>query len=286
DPLVARFVFQFAPANLALSNNSVAENTSVGTVVGNLAATDLNVGDSLSYTLANSAGGRFAINSASGQARVVVNGLLDHETGASHEVVVRATDSTGLFTEQSFLINVTNVVYEPTVFDVQKGQVQRSFVRYIDLHFQDTTLSSLAQLTSAGRVQLAFLGMQGTGNTLIPLAARLTTLMGAAGTGQLALDMGAQGIGGNRNSTAGNGYYRLRLDLDGDGSFETTRTFFRLLGDLNGDRSVTEADRSLLASLGGIYDPERDVNGDGVVDARDRLLIRTGAWLPPLSIDD
>ncbi|MFM7163147.1 MAG: dockerin type I domain-containing protein, partial [Planctomycetaceae bacterium] len=83
-----------------------------------------------------------------------------------------------------------------------------------------------------------------------------------------------------------NGYYRLRLDLDGDGSFETTRTFFRLLGDLNGDRSVTEADRSLLASLGGIYDPERDVNGDGVVDARDRLLIRTGVWLPPLSIDD
>jgi hypothetical protein len=110
--------------------------------------------------------------------------------------------------------------------------------------------------------------------------------MVSGATGKLALDMGSQGIGGNRNSSTGDGYYRLRVDLDGDGSFETTRTFFRLLGDLNGDRAVNTADRNLLSSLGGVYNPERDVNGDGVVDSRDRLLIRNGILLPSLTIDD
>ena len=68
--------------------------------------------------------------------------------------------------------------------------------------------------------------------------------------------------------------------------FETQRTFFRLLGDLTGDRSVTSVDRDLLATLGGPYDPNRDVNGDGVVDSRDRLLIKTGVSLPFLATDD
>ncbi|MFN6108468.1 MAG: dockerin type I domain-containing protein [Planctomycetaceae bacterium] len=35
-----------------------------------------------------------------------------------------------------------------------------------------------------------------------------------------------------------------------------------------------------------MYNPERDVNGDGVVDSRDRLLIRNGILLPSLTIDD
>ena len=121
---------------------------------------------------------------------------------------------------------------------------------------------------------------------MLPLAGRLSTSVEGGGAGRLLLDMGMQGVGGNRNGTAGNGYYRLSLDLDGDTVFETQRTFFRLLGDLTGDRSVTNADRALLATLGGPYDPNRDVNGDGVVDSRDRLLIKTGVSLPFLATDD
>ena len=286
DPLLSRFVFQFAPTNLDLTAKSVIENSLLGTTVGTISASDLNIGDTLTYTLPDSAGGRFVLSTTSGVTRLLVNGSLDYETAASHSIVIRATDSTGRFVEQNFTISVTNLVYEPTSFDVQRGQIQRSFVRYADLFFQDTTASSLAQLVTGGRVQLSFMGAQGTGNTLISLAGRLSSSMIAGGNGKLALDMGLQGIGGNRNSSKGDGYYRLRLDLDGDGTFETTRTFFRLLGDLNGDRAVTTADRDLLAPLTGPYNPERDVNGDGVVDARDRLLIRTGILLPWLAIDD
>jgi len=74
--------------------------------------------------------------------------------------------------------------------------------------------------------------------------------------------------------------------LDSNGSFETQRTFHRLLGDLTGDRAVTSSDRDLLNTLGGLYDPNRDVNGDGVVDARDRVLIKPGLSLPLLATDD
>ena len=54
---------------------------------------------------------------------------------------------------------------------------------------------------------------------------------------ELLLDFGAAGIGGNRNTTAGDGYYQLSIDLDGDGTFETVEHFYRLLGDVNGDRA-------------------------------------------------
>lgn len=286
DPVVARFVFQSAPSNLTLSNRVVAENSPVGTVIGTVVASDANPGDSLTYSLTDSAGGRFALVSQGGVTRLVVNGPLNYEQATSQQVTVRATDTYGLFVESTVQIDVTNVVYELSGFDVQRGQIQRSFVRYADLFFQDTTASSLAQLTQPGRVQLSFLGQTGAGAVLLPLAGRLSTSVEGGGAGRLLLDMGMQGVGGNRNGTAGNGYYRLSLDLDGDTVFETQRTFFRLLGDLTGDRSVTNADRALLATLGGPYDPNRDVNGDGVVDSRDRLLIKTGVSLPFLATDD
>jgi len=279
-------VFQFAPSDLSLAGNTVAENSPLGTTVGIVSATDRNVADTVSFTLPDSAGGRFTLVTEDGQTRLIVQGGLDFETAMSHGVTLRATDSTGRFVEQSFTIAVLNQVYEPTTFDVQRGQQQRSFVRYADLSFRDTTASSLSQLVAEGRVQLVYLGFWGTANTPISLSGRLSAVMDAGATGRLALDMGPQGIGGNRNSSTGDGYYRLRLDLDGNGSFETTRTFFRLLGDLNGDRAVTTADRNLLSSLGGPYNPERDVNGDGIVDARDRLLVRNGILLPWLTIDD
>ena len=86
-----------------------------------------------------------------------------------------------------------------------------------------------------------------------------------------------QGIGGNRNSTAGDGYYGLRLDADDNGSFETVRNFYRLLGDTNGDRTVNSTDRNNVnANIGRTrHDLDADVNGDGVVNSTDRNLVNS-----------
>ena len=85
---------------------------------------------------------------------------------------------------------------------------------------------------------------------------------------------GANGLGGNRNSNVGDGYYRLETDLDGNGSFETAKTFYRLLGDTNGDRTVNDADVANIdaAILSWVYVGDCDLNGDGVVNATDRLF--------------
>jgi Ca2+-binding RTX toxin-like protein len=64
------------------------------------------------YSLVNNAGGRFAINSLTGQISAVGNSF-DYETATSHTVVVRAMDSTNLYIDRTFTIAVNNVNEAP-----------------------------------------------------------------------------------------------------------------------------------------------------------------------------
>ena len=66
----------------------------------------------------------------------------------------------------------------------------------------------------------------------------------------LALDFGGGGIGGNRDSSVGGGYYELALDLDSNGTLETVRHFYRLLGDVTGDRWAISADVAAMGPAG------------------------------------
>ena len=81
----------------------------VGTAVGITAsASDADAtNNTITYTLDDDAGGRFAIDSNTGV--VTVNAALDYETATSHNVTVRATSTDGSFATQSFTINVTDV---------------------------------------------------------------------------------------------------------------------------------------------------------------------------------
>ena len=99
-----------APTDLALSANTVAENSANGTVVGQLSAVDPDASDTATYSLVDNAGGRFAINGSN----IVVAGALDYESATSHQVTVRVTDSAGNTYDEVFTINVTNVNEAPT----------------------------------------------------------------------------------------------------------------------------------------------------------------------------
>ena len=63
----------------------------------------------------------------------------------------------------------------------------------------------------------------------------------------------------------GDGYYAIELDLDGDGTFDTDRRFYRILGDVNADRIVDNLDLAAISAEMGRSGPrlEGDVNGDG-----------------------
>lgn len=95
---------------------SSAESTSEepltnGTVLGNFARVDAD-NDTFTFSLADNAGGRFAI-SAAGVLTIANASLLDYETNASHQIVVRVTDAGGLTHDKAFTIAVTNVDEAP-----------------------------------------------------------------------------------------------------------------------------------------------------------------------------
>ena len=162
---------------------------------------------------------------------------------------------------------------------MQQGATERSFIRYLDLTFNLSTsqTSALSQMVASvndgdptnDRIKLIRHGLDGSGGTQVSLANLLQAVDHV-----IEFDFGANGLGGNRNSTAGDGYYELDLDLEGDGSFETVRHFYRLLGDANGDHVVDSNDLSMITAAFGQSGTglEADVNGDGVVNALDRTL--------------
>ena len=97
-----------APTDLSLSASTVAENAANGTVVGTVTGSDVDAGDTKSYTLTNNAGGRFAINRTTGALTVANGTLLNYEAATSHSVTVRVTDRGGLTYDETFTITVTN----------------------------------------------------------------------------------------------------------------------------------------------------------------------------------
>ncbi len=131
---------------------------------------------------------------------------------------------------------------------------------------------SLEDLLAAGRVQVTRMDLNGN-NPSAPLVAPTLSVA----DNRVRLDFGSQGIGGNRNTNAGDGYYRIGVDIDGDGTADSFHHFYRLLGDVNGDRQVNAMDRSLVMSASGSANPERDVNGDGVVNSVDLTLVSRAA---------
>ena len=106
-----------APTDLALSANTVAENAANGTVIGSASTTDPDAGDIHTYQLTDDAGGRFAIDTNTGQITVANSSLLDYESAMIHSVTVRVTDAGGLTYDETFTITVTNMNEAPTGAD-------------------------------------------------------------------------------------------------------------------------------------------------------------------------
>jgi len=253
-----------APIDLVLDQTSVAENMPPGTPVGSLSTTDPDAANTFTYTLVSGVGdvdnADFELNGATLTTKV----RFDYEVKNSYSVRIRSTDQGGLFAEQIFTISVTNVT-ELNGIDVQDGQTQRSFLRTLDVVFDQS--SGLMDLINQNRLQLTRFDLNGQNGSLMSLPTR------AVVGNQIRFDFGSQGIGGNRNSNAGDGYYELAVDMDGDGVFESKKYFHRLLGDVNGDGVVSSIDKSQVLSASGTATAESDVNGDGIVNIFDTSLL-------------
>jgi hypothetical protein len=260
-----------APVNAVISSQSVAELLAPGALVGTLSATDEDAGDSLTWALVSGDGSTDNASFTIVGNQVRTAATFDFETKAAYTIRVEARDSANATVVTIFTISVANVT-ELSSIDVQLGQTQRSFVRYLDMTF-DRSEDIQALLSSPGRFRLRRADLNGN-NFVVHTTPAFTLTAVAPRT--IRIDFGAQGIGGNRNSNVGDGYYELGFDTNGDGSFTSAvdgrKRFYRLLGDVTGDGKVTSADSDAIYRGFGSTNPERDANGDGVVNSNDRTL--------------
>jgi len=102
------------PTDIALSATSVAENASVGTAVGTLSTTDVDAGDTFTYTLVPGTGSTdnalFTIDGSTLKTTTSFN----YELKNSFTVRVRSVDRGGLATKKAFVISVTDVAEPAT----------------------------------------------------------------------------------------------------------------------------------------------------------------------------
>ncbi|MEQ9407094.1 MAG: cadherin domain-containing protein [Fuerstiella sp.] len=90
------------------TTDEISESAANGTTVGltALAADPDGTNNTITYSLDNNAGGRFAINAGTGVVTVANTLLLDYESTASHSITVRAAGSDGSFSTAAFSISV------------------------------------------------------------------------------------------------------------------------------------------------------------------------------------
>ena len=95
---------------------SIAETAPNGTFVGTYNGSDVDLGDTLNYSLFDSANGRFAIDPNTGAIAVADASQLDFETASSHSLTVRIDDGT-TFTDHTVTIELSDINESPTGTD-------------------------------------------------------------------------------------------------------------------------------------------------------------------------
>jgi hypothetical protein len=157
--------------------------------------------------------------------------------------------------------------------DVHNGAGQRSYVRFLDLMFSSST--GLNALANTNRIRVERFGIDAVSVT--PGTGALVSGFTVNQSGnRLKLDFGPNGLGGLRQ--AGNGFYRVLVDLDGNGDFtdasDGAMEFHRLFGDADGNGIVDIADTNLVTSQLGRTGTnlDGDLDGNGFVNSTDRLF--------------
>ncbi|MFO0455309.1 MAG: Ig-like domain-containing protein, partial [Planctomycetota bacterium] len=120
---------------------TVAEGSANGTAAGTVAGQDIDAGDSFSYSLIDTAGGRFAFKSSTGQVTVANGSLLDFQTAARHNLTVRVTDAMGATFDKVMTGAVTNstdapvlnTTFSPTLGSVLEGATNPSGITVASL---------------------------------------------------------------------------------------------------------------------------------------------------------
>ncbi|GIW78482.1 MAG: hypothetical protein KatS3mg105_0289 [Gemmatales bacterium] len=112
-----------APTDINLSNDTVAENQPVGTVVGTFSTVDEDAGDTFTYALVSGLGDTDNASFVIVGDQLQTNAVFDFETQNTFSIRVRTTDAGGLTFEKVFTITVTNVNEAPTDINLSNNRI-------------------------------------------------------------------------------------------------------------------------------------------------------------------
>ena len=166
-----------------------------------------------------------------------------------------------------------NLGLQATGIDVQLGASQRSYIRNLDVLFSTDT--GLSNLLVAGRVAVERFALDATDVTAGSGTVVTDFTVDKVGD-RLRLDFGSNGITDAPTTNAGDGFYRILIDVNQDGDFadavDGLFEFHRILGDANGDAVVNADDLAIVNSQFGQSGSNLDGDGDGngVVNFLDR----------------
>lgn len=93
---------------------SITENSAAGTSLGFALARDPDAGDTVAYSITGGSGaGIFNINSATGE--LTLSGAVDFETASTYTLILRASDTGGLFDTKTVTININDINEAPVL---------------------------------------------------------------------------------------------------------------------------------------------------------------------------
>ncbi|MGK0487985.1 MAG: gliding motility-associated-like protein [Candidatus Endobugula sp.] len=110
-----------APTDISLSNNEIDEDDTPGLLVGQMNSTDVDNGETFTYSLVTGAGdeNNLLFTFSGDELRTIEP--INFESSATLSIRVKVTDSGGLSYEETFSITVNNIEMEPTrKFDKDK----------------------------------------------------------------------------------------------------------------------------------------------------------------------
>ncbi len=170
-----------------------------------------------------------------------------------------------------------------TSFSVEHGSPSRSFIRYLDLGFNESNAQSGSELTaiinSIGKaspdITIYKYDLNGDASSKTPVPLSSPTMLSVIDHA-IEIDFGSGGIGNSPTTTTPDGYYEVDIKLPNRQT--VVHHFDRLLGDVAGDGVVDQNDlNEIAASIGetsevGWAPLSAAVTGDGSVTSLDLLL--------------
>lgn len=112
------------------------------------------------------------------------------DLGSGESILISTTPRSDLTVTVDFTAPAPPALPALTDFDVQKGAAQRSYIRHLDLIFEES--EGLDDLVGDSRTQLTRYELDGSGGNAVDLSDILTTV-----NNRIEFDFGAQGIGGD-----------------------------------------------------------------------------------------